>query len=199
MLKQLALVSAVILGTVAAHATTISGDFTAVGSDTFTSSTITFGNSYVLGSINGDFATYLGQMTPINFLGGALPYTQGQNNSAPNVPLFSITNNGETFTFLMSNYSATYFTNADSCDGGSICLDATGMGFFTGSGALNGQSGPATFTFTSQYAPDVNIANFTSFSASASAPAPAPEPASLALVGSGLLAAVAFARRRHTA
>jgi hypothetical protein len=196
MLKHFALFSALILGAVSAQAATISGDFSAVGTDTFTSSTITFGNAYVLGSINGDFATYLNQMTPINFIGGTLPYTQGQNNPAPNVTLFTISNNGEIFSFILSSYSATYVTDDLSCGNGSICLDATGMGFFTGSGALNGQSGPATFTFTSQYAPDAKFASLTSFSASASAPAPTPEPASLALVGSGLVAAAGFARRR---
>ena len=199
MLKRLALLSALTLGTLAAHADTISGNFSAVGTDTFTSSTITFGNSFVLGSVTGDFAPYLNQLTPINFMGGALPYTQGVDNPAPNVTLFTVAGNGETFSFIMSSYSASYVTDDPGCGQGSICLNATGKGFFSGSGVLNGQSGPATFTFTSQYAPGVNIANFTTFSASASAPAPTPEPASLALVGSGLLAAGGFARRRFNA
>jgi len=194
MLKFIVFLSALTLGTAGAHAENISGYFSAVGSDTFTGSTVSFGNSFVLGSLSGDFATYLNQSSPLSFVGGNVPYTQGTDNPVPNVTLFTVAGNGETFSFIMNSYTASYVTNDPSCGQGSVCLNATATGFFTGSGALNGQSGPATFVFTSQYAPGVDVGNVTTFSASASAPTP--EPASLAMVGSGLLAIGGFARRR---
>jgi hypothetical protein len=110
MIKRFAVVSALALGSFAvAHATTLSiyGSFNATGTDSFTSSTITFNpnvsspsfpncvpngpctsnNSIVAGSITGTFANYITDGSPITFLAipGGLPYLQG-NNTPPNPP-----------------------------------------------------------------------------------------------------------------
>lgn len=186
-----------------AHADTVSGYFSASGTDQFTSSTISISSASVAAVVGGDFANYLTDGTPITFMSGALPYSQGTNIPISSilpqgyVPLFSVSGKGETFTFDMTSYSASYVTNAAlGCGVGSTCLNASGMGYFTGSGPLNGTSGPAVFTFTSQYAPNSTLATVTTFSASSSALAPTPEPASIALVGSGLFIAAGLARRR---
>src|ERR1700720_1625518 len=203
MLKHLLVLSAFALGGLSvAHADPISGYFSATGTDIFTSSTITFESAAVAGAIGGTFATYLTDGNPIVFLPGALPYHNGPQ-TPPNppfttgsVPLFSVSEGGETFVFNMTAYDAGYITNGTmGCSSGSTCLDVTGNGFFTGTGALSGTSGPAPFSFTSQYVAGQPLGSVTTFSASTAAP-PIPEPTSLALFGSGLVGVVALARRK---
>ncbi len=79
------------------------------------------------------------------------------------VQLFTTTEAGETFTFMMESYNALYSDTSSGCTVGQ-CLAVTGNGFFTGSGVVNYDNSPGNFTFTSQL---VNGQTTTTFSASA--------------------------------
>ena len=201
MLKRLAVLSALAISSVAvAHATPITGDLALYGTDSFNANSITFTSAMIAGGPGANTGAFSSltygnpvQMFPA-FAGSALPYSTGYNvvpsNIAP-VEVMTTTENGSTFAFWMTDYTAMYEVNTTGCTS-ATCLSVTGDGYFTGTGYSNT---PGSFTFTTQ---EKGTQSSTTFSASAGAAA-TPEPASLALVGSGLLGFVGFARRKFAA
>jgi hypothetical protein len=211
MLRRLAVLTALSLCPASiAHAATINGFFSAFGNDEFTNSTLTFipGTSTDQAGIGGTFALYLTPGNPINFIAepGGLPYTPGSLQTAPSgLPAFLTTSEaGETFSFFLLTYNASYVTppaSAVGCTSGDTCLLITGNGYFTGTGVVNYDPTLATFQFDTSYVPGQSVGSVTSFAAQASATGtplttPVPEPATLAMFGTGLLGVMGIGRRK---
>ena len=193
---KLAVLGVMLVGSVsAANAVPITGTISLTGDDTFTSSTLSFFDTFIgggPGANTGAFSVLTNGNLVTPFPGSSQPisYSQGQHTLGSPLETIMTTEAGETFAFFITDYNANFFTKSAGCMGQS-CLSITGDGYFTGTGVVNYDQTPGSFTFTTQLAPGQSS---TTLSASGLAMESMPEPDSLALVGTGFFGIVALAR-----
>lgn len=171
-----------------ALASSITGQVSLFGPNSYNASQITFGpgSTMIGGTVSGtSFVPYFtdGQVVTMNNFGIAGSFNPGV--------IFTVTENNETLSYYLQTLTTTFSNQSNSFPGN---LTLTGMGYFSESGAVDFADTPATFNLTSQLGGNNGVG--VTFSETSFTPSPAPEPSSIALLGTGLLGVAAMVRRR---